>query len=130
MPESMDECFYFTNRRLGDTGNSIAWVLKPKCPACGKAKMGKPVDPKTGKVKSRAKEYVCPECQHTEDKEPFEETLTMEIEYKCPHCGKEGETKTNFKLKSFKGVKAYVFECKDCGEKIGITKKMKEIKKK
>ena len=39
------------------------------------------------------------------------------------------EAKTEYKLKSFKGVKAYVFQCGKCGEKIGITKKMKELKK-
>ena len=131
MPKSMDECFYFTNRTLEEgKGNAIAWVLKPNCPKCGKAKMGKPVDPKTGKVKSRAKEYVCPECGYTVDKEEFEPTLTMEIEYTCPYCENEGEATTEFQLKSFKGVKAYVFECGKCGEKIGVTKKMKAPKKK
>ena len=129
MPESMEECFYFTNRKIEEKGNAISWVLKPMCPKCRKAKMGKPVNEKTGKVKSRAKEYVCPECKYTVDKEEFEATLTMEIEYICPYCGNEGEATTDYKLKSFKGTKAYIFTCEKCNEKIGITKKMKAPKK-
>jgi len=54
----------------------------------------------------------------------------MNIKYKCPYCGNEGEATTNYKLKTFKGVKAYVFSCSKCKEQIGITKKMKEIKEK
>lgn len=131
MPESMDECVYFTNRTLEDgKGSVIAWVRRVDCPECGKGKMGKPVDPKTGKVKSRSDIYVCPECGHEEPKAEFEPTLTVEIEYKCPHCGDEGEATTEYKRKSFQGVPAYVFKCNKCGEKIGITKKMKAPKKK
>ncbi len=129
MPNSVDECFYFTNRTLDNGGSIIAWVYKPDCPECGKAKLGKPVDPKTGKIKRRSKEYVCPECDYTISKEELEPTLDVEIQYKCPHCGNEGETTTEYKRKSFKGVPAYVFKCDKCGEKIGITKKMKEPKK-
>ena len=130
MPESMNECFYFTNRTVEDgKGTIIAWVKKPVCPKCKKGIMGKPVDPKTGKVKSRAKEYTCKECGHTVDKEEFDQTLQVEIQYKCPYCGNQGETTTEYKRKSWKGVKAYVFTCQKCGEKIGITKKMKKPKK-
>ncbi len=128
MPESMDECFYFTNRTLGEKGNAIAWVRKPMCPECGKAKLGKPVDPKTGKVKSRAKEYVCPECNFTVQKEEFDSTLKVEIQYTCPHCGNEGEAEAEYKLKSFKGAKSYLFVCSKCNEKLAITKKMKKLK--
>ena len=130
-PESMDECFYFTNRTIEDgKGNAMSWVFRPDCPKCGKAKMGKPVDAKTGKVKTRAKEYVCPACHYEVPMEEFSDTLIMNIKYTCPYCGNEGEATTQYKLKTFKGVKAYVFECSKCKEKIGITKKMKEIKKK
>ena len=130
MPESMDECFYFTNRTLDEgKGSVIAWVKKPICPKCGKGKMGKPVDPKTGKVKSRADIYACKECGYEVKKDEFDPTLKVEIQYKCPHCGNEGETITDYKRKSFKGVQAYVFTCEKCGEKIGITKKMKAPKK-
>ena len=129
MPESMDECFYFTNRTLDETGTAIAWVKKPICPKCGKGKMGKPVDAKTGKVKSRAKEYTCKECGHTVPKDEFDQTMKVEIQYKCPECGKEGEATSEYKLKSYKGVKAYVFVCEHCGAKLGITKKMKKPKK-
>jgi predicted RNA-binding Zn-ribbon protein involved in translation (DUF1610 family) len=129
IPEDMGDLFYFSRRAMGD-GKAMAWVYRPKCPECGKAKMGKPVNEKTGRAKIRAKEYVCPECNHTVPKEEFEETCQMEVVYTCPHCGKNGEAHTHYKLKSFEGVKAYVFECEGCGKKIGITKKMKAPKKK
>lgn len=129
IPESMEECLYFTNRNNED-GRLLAWVYKKDCPKCKKAKMGKPVDAKTGKVKIRAKEYVCPACKYTEPKPEHEESLTLEAQYTCPHCGKEGESTTVYKRKSFKGVKSYVIECQHCSEKIPITKKLKALKKK
>jgi len=127
-PESMDDCIYFTNRDLGELGWAKAWVGKKKCPKCGKAKMGKPVV--KGKVKIRAKEYVCPECGFTEEKTEHEEGLNVEIQYCCPECEHEGEAKTEFKRKSYMGAKAYVFVCGGCGKKLGITKRMKDPKKK
>ncbi|MBS3135872.1 hypothetical protein J4401_02835 [Candidatus Woesearchaeota archaeon] len=127
MPESADECFYFSRRSLDTNGMAIAWVSKPDCPKCGKAKMGKPIDEKKGSVKIRAKEYKCPSCKFTVPKDEFDSSLTMEIKYKCPHCGKEGETKTEYKRKKFQGVDAYIFSCVDCGKKIPITKKMKDV---
>ena len=131
MPESMDECFYFTNRTLeGGKGSVIAWVRRPKCSKCGKGVMGKPVDPKTGKVKKRADIYVCPECGYEVSVEELNPTLNVEIRYKCPFCGNEGEATTEYKRKKYKGVDAYVFTCGKCGEKIGITKKMKKPKEK
>lgn len=129
-PESMDECFYFTNRILDNgKGSVMAWAFKPDCPKCKKAKLGKPVDPKTGKVKTRAKEYICPECKYTVNIEEIESTLPLNVKYKCPHCGNEGETTTEYKRKSFNGIPSYVFVCQKCKQKIGITKKMKEGKK-
>ena len=99
MPDSVDECLYFSRRSLGETGQAVAWVKKIDCPECGKAKMGKPVE--GGKVKIRAKEYVCPECGHTEEKKEYEEKCEMEIIYTCPHCGHEGEATTPYKKKAF-----------------------------
>lgn len=128
LPESMDNCFYFTRRKLGEKGNAVAWVEKPPCPECGKAKMGKPKGDK-GKTKIRAKEYVCPACNYTVDKQEFEETLQCNIIYTCPHCGKDGDTQVPYKRKTFKGVKAVVFECGSCGEKLAITKKLANLKK-
>lgn len=128
-PESMEEIIYFTNRTLEEGKGKIkAWVYKKLCPKCQKAKMGKPVE--KGHVKIRAKEYVCPECGFTEEKEEHEESLTVETKYTCPECGKEGESTTPCKRKSFMGVKAYVVECQHCKVKIPVTKKMKKIKKK
>ncbi|MBT4651059.1 hypothetical protein HOC13_00900 [Candidatus Woesearchaeota archaeon] len=129
IPESMDDCLYFTNRANED-GQLLAWVYRKKCPKCGKAKMGKPVDPKTKKVKSRSTEYVCPECGHTEEKVEHEESLTLEAKYTCPECNKEGEGTTVYRRKRFKGVDAYLIECEHCGANIPITKKLKKIKKK
>jgi len=129
MPESMDECFYFTNRTLDNgKGNIIAWVKRPLCPKCKKAKMGKPVDPKTGKVKKKADFYQCPACKYEVTCEEFDPTMKVEIQYKCPFCGNEGEAMTEYRRKKFMGVDAYVFECQKCHKKIGITKKMKAVK--
>ena len=130
MPESMDDCIYFTRRVFDSRGRAIAWVKKVDCPKCGKAKMGKTLDAKTGKPKIRADVYECPECRHSEPKEAHEEALTVEILYTCPFCGSKGEATTLYKRKSFEGVKAYVFECSSCHKKIGLTKKMAESKKK
>lgn len=91
--------------------------------------MGKPVDEK-GNVKIRAREYKCPACGFTESKESHEKKITLEVAYTCPHCGKSGETTTEYSRKNFEGAPAYVFECKDCSKEIGISKKMKSTKKK
>jgi len=133
-PTSMEELVYFTNRKVGD-GNIMAWVYRKKCPKCGKAKMGKPRDEKTGKAKIRADKYVCPECSYTVDKEEYEETLTLEVKYTCPKCKHQGEIEVPFKRKKTKifneekqkkvTVDAVVFECENCNEKIAVTKKMK-----
>lgn len=127
-PESMEGCLYFTNRSLDQQGNIMAWVYKKECPQCHKARMGKPVV--KGKVKIRAKEYVCPECNHTEEKVEHEESCTLNAIYTCPACNKDGEGSAPYKRKSFKGVKAFVVDCQHCGEKIPVTKKLKAIKKK
>lgn len=129
MPDSMDECLYFTRRALGENGKIVAWVSKKKCPKCGKSVMGKPVDEKTGRPKIRAKEYTCPSCGFTEEKKEHEESLMAEIIYTCPFCEFSGEASVPYKRKTFEGVKAIVFECGKCGKKIGISKKMKEKKK-
>jgi len=123
-PESTNECVYFT-RRAVDKGFVMCWVFKEKCPKCGKAMMGKPVE--KGKVKIRAKEYICPECKYTVEKTAYEDTLTANIAYTCPHCSNKGETTIPFKRKSFEGVKALVFLCDKCKQKIPITKKMKAV---
>ena len=128
MPNSMDECIYYTRRTLGETGKATAWVYKKECPECHKAKMGKPVKD-DGKVSIRADKYVCPECGYTEEKEEHEESLQVDVMYTCPFCGTKGETTTESKRKSWEGVKAYVFTCGKCSKKIGITKKMKKGKK-
>ena len=128
VPESMDDCLYFTNRSLDPEGQILAWVHKKECPKCKKAKMGKPVV--KGKVKIRAKEYVCPSCEYTEEKAEHEGSLTMEATYTCPHCGQEGEGTTLYTRKSYQGVPSFIIVCQHCNEKIAITKKMKKPKKK
>ncbi len=124
LPESMDELIYWTTRKIGD-GQAKAWVYKEDCPECGKAKMGKPVE--KGKVKIRAKYYICPECGHTVDKPEYEETLTANIIYTCPHCKHKGEVQIPYKRKKFQKVDSLVFQCENCNEKIPITKKMKKV---
>ncbi|PIN74453.1 hypothetical protein COV18_07415 [Candidatus Woesearchaeota archaeon CG10_big_fil_rev_8_21_14_0_10_37_12] len=126
-PESMEECVYFTNRAI-DNGHAKAWVFREKCPKCKKGMMSKPFDEKAGKFKTRATEYVCPECKHSVEKEEYEGTLTANIAYTCPHCKHKGETQIPYKRKTFKGVPSLIFECSSCKEKVGVTKKMKEAK--
>lgn len=127
VPTSMGDCLYFSNRSLGE-GNVMAWVYRKQCPECGKARMGKPVDAKTGKVKSRAKEYTCPGCGFTESKAEHEESCELQARYTCPECSKDGEGTTPYVRKSYKGTKAFIIECEHCSAKIPITKKLKEPK--
>ena len=128
-PESMEEVLYFTFRIM-DGKPVKAWAYKKECPSCGKAKMGKPINPKTGKVKSRAKEYVCPLCDFTEEKVEHEESLILESKYTCPTCEKDGASTTPFKRKTIDGVPTFRVECSECGANIDITKKMKAKKEK
>jgi len=130
LPNSMEECLYFTRRTIDNDGKIIAWVEKKECPECKKAKMGKPVDEKTGRPKIRAKEYICPDCGYKEDKKEHEESCECKIIYTCPHCKHEGETSVPYIRKTFEGVKSIIFECDGCHKKIGITKKMANPKKK
>ena len=76
----------------------------------------------TKKMPKNAEKFYCEKCERS--------LPDRYVEGICPHCKKEGEATTLYKLKSFEGVKAYVFECGSCGKKLGITKKMKEGKKK
>jgi predicted RNA-binding Zn-ribbon protein involved in translation (DUF1610 family) len=128
IPDSMDECLYFTRRTLNNDGRVMAWVERKDCISCGKAKMGKPVD--KGKIKIRATEYICPACGASEEKKAHEESCTVKIIYTCPYCKNQGETTAPYKRKKFEGVDAVIFECQKCSEKIGITKKMADPKKK
>lgn len=125
MPESMDECIYFTNRPVGK-GKVIAWVYRKACPKCKKAQMGKPVE--KGKVKTRANEYVCPNCGYTEEKNVHEESLHIEAKFTCPSCGKEGEATAPYVRKPYQGIPSYILLCPHCGTKVPVTKKMKKKK--
>lgn len=127
-PNSMDECVYFTNRTF-DSGRATAWVFRKECPKCRKGIMGKPMK-KGGKVDKKADCYVCYSCNYSESNEQVENNLALNVEYKCPHCGNEGEATTEYKRKTFEGVPSYVFECWNCKKKIGLAKKLKEGKKK
>ena len=127
-PTNMEELVYFTNRFLDNDGQVMCWVERNECPQCHKAKMGKPLNPKTGRPKTRAKEYVCPVCNHTLEKKEYEETLTASAKYTCPKCKKQGEGQVPFKRKKVKGADSIIFTCEHCGEKIYVTKKMKKLK--
>lgn len=131
MPESVDECVYFTRR---SKPNVVAWVLKEKCPKCKKAMMGKPKG-SDGKVKIRAKEYTCSACGFTMEKQAYEDTLTASIQFTCPKCGFSGDHHMPFKRKKVKlfdeeenkevKADALLFNCPKCSQQIAVTKKMK-----
>ena len=96
--------------------------------------MGKPKDEK-GKVKMRAKEYICPECSYKVDEEEYEKDLIANIKYICPYCKFNGETQISFHRKKVqifyeegqkkKTVEVLRFKCGKCNKDIDITKKMK-----
>ena len=135
-PNRIDECLYFTNRTIYP-GRATAWVFREECPSCKKGFMNKPQlhsrrnpQKKIGKVDKKADHYVCYSCGYEESNEQVENSLTLNVEYKCPFCGNEGETTTEYKRKTFDGVPSYVFECQKCNKKIGLAKKMKDTKRK
>ena len=129
----MDECVYMTNRFLGDKGSARCWVFREQCPKCHNGLMGKPRS-ESGKIKIRAKEYVCPSCGYTAGQE-YEDTLTANVVYICPSCEHNGEVQLPFKRKKMKmfddeaqkqvTVVALQFGCQKCSHKIFVTKKMK-----
>lgn len=127
IPDSMEDLFYFTNRTLDNGGWVKAWVRKPDSPS-GKGKLSKPKDPKTGKPKVRSPVYVDDDGKEY-PKTEIDPTLTVEIIYKSPFTGEEGETTIPYKRRTWQGVPAFVFKDK-AGNEIGITKKMKAAKKK
>jgi predicted RNA-binding Zn-ribbon protein involved in translation (DUF1610 family) len=105
-PESVDECLYFTRRKLEPRGSIMAWAFRKKCPKCQKGLMRKP--------NKRALEYECPACGFTEEKMAHEAGIVVNVEYACPSCGFSGEATTEYKRKPWQGVKAYVFLCGKC----------------
>jgi ssDNA-binding Zn-finger/Zn-ribbon topoisomerase 1 len=127
-PESMDECVYYTLRDIGN-GEITVWVFRGKCPQCGKGTMEKPRGD-DGKTKIRAKEYICPICKYTAEKDEYEDTLTANAEYTCPGCRTRDEGQIPFKRKSIQGVKTLRFVCAKCKANMDVTQKMKEPKKK
>jgi len=127
-PNSTEECIYFTNRSIGE-GYATAWVYRGTCPKCNTPSIGKPIK-KNGKVDKKADVYECSICKYQEPNEEAEAKFKVEIQYKCPYCGNESETTTEYKRKVFEGIPSYIFECGGCSKKIGITKKLKIKKKK
>ncbi len=121
-PGSVDECLYFTRRALVPKGKIVAWAFRKECPQCHKGLMKKP--------KKTSPTYDCPQCGYAEPKAEHEAEITVNVEYVCPFCGHAGEATTEYKRKSWQGVKAYVFPCAQCKERIGVTKKLKEPKQK
>ena len=127
-PSSMEECLYFTNRSMGE-GFATAWVYRKECPKCKKGRLGKPIK-KNGKADKKASYYECPACKYQEGNEQVENSVKLDVQYKCPHCNFEGEAASEYKRKTFEGVPSFVFECSKCNKTIGITKKLKKTKKK
>ena len=125
-PKSMDECVYYTCRDIGKKGEGevTLWVFKKKCPKCRKDYIGKPRTP-NGKVKTRAKEYVCAKCSYKVDKKDYEDSLMANIKYLCPSCKHKGELQVAFKRKNIGGALTLRFQCQKCGINIDVTRKMK-----
>jgi len=134
-PKSMDECVYFTSRVFNNNGKARCWVFREKCPKCNKALMGKPRDPKTGRIQIRAKEFKCPECGYTLPQQEYEDSLTASIQYTCQYCSHNGEIQIPFKRKKVKIVdeveikskmiESLRFQCQKCLKNIDITHKLK-----
>lgn len=122
-PKSMEECVYYTCRRIGD-GEVTLWVFRQTCPKCKKAYVGKPRTP-NGKVKTRAKDYICSECGYKIDKNDYEDSLVANINYSCPSCKYEGELQLPFKRKNIGGALTLRFQCQKCNENIDVTRKIK-----
>lgn len=122
IPDSMDALVYFTRRALGK-GKLICWAERLPCPKC-KTLMSKPLDEKKGTFKTRSQEYVCPGCGYAEQKGEHEAKLTATVLYTCPFCNHAGEAEAPFARKTWYGKKAIVFQCSECGEKLGVTKKL------
>lgn len=127
-PKGMDDCIYFTNRK-NDFGKQLAWVMRADCPKCKKGKMGKPFK-KNGKRKMRTKEYECGNCGYETTIDEFEDIFKLTIQYECAACGNKDMAQIPYKRSSYKGVKAFKFNCSDCGLEIPIAKKMKKVDKK
>ena len=117
--------FYKQNDRLRKGNSSISG----KSVLSAKGAVGKPMK-KNGKIDKKAEICKCNSCGYEEPTEQAESGLVLNVDYKCPHCGNEGQTTTEYKRKTFEGVPSYIFECTKCKKKIGITKKLKEPKKK
>ena len=107
-PTSMEDCIYFTNRTI-DSGRAMAWVFRKECPKCKNDVLKKP-STKSGKPDKKSPIYGCKSCRYEEKNEDTEKDLVLNIEYKCPHCGNEGETTTDYRRKSFQGIQSYVFD--------------------
>ncbi|MEK6868761.1 MAG: hypothetical protein AABX74_00900, partial [Nanoarchaeota archaeon] len=101
-PGSMEECLYFTNRSIGE-GFATSWAYRPDCPKCKKPTIGKPIK-KNGKVDKKADYFECQVCKHQMSNDEADSLAKLEVQYKCPHCGNEGETTTEYKRKTFEGV--------------------------
>ena len=129
-PESMDELLYFTNRKLPNGTKIIAYVERKICPECGKEQMGKPINEKTGKTKTRAKVYVCPSCGYEEPKQEHEESCELQIQYTNPEGTKLKKTTSPYKRRTWRGMKAFIFHNEFLDERYGITKRLKVKKKK
>ena len=120
LPQSLENLFYFANRTI-DNGYIKAWAYKLKCPKCG-AFMQKPRN-KFGRPDKKAKYYECPNCGFKMDKKEYESKIIINVIYKCPHCGHEGETTIEgFKRKKVDGKKGIVFSCENCGATLVIEK--------
>ena len=123
-PKSMEDCFYFTRRKL-EKGSIVAWVLKPIGPHGGL--LQRPLNPKSGKVMKKSEVYVERGTDYEVPCKEIDPTLKVQIRYECPECAKAGETTAPYVWKTYKGAKSIIFYCNDCEAKLGISKKLKGV---
>ena len=133
----MSELVYYT-RKADEQGKYEVWVFRGQCPECKKGLMGKPINPKTKKVMSRADTYVCPECNFSIDSDEYRETLTASIAYTCAKCKYSGEMEKPFKRKKVsilnpetgkkKRKTAFLFNCEKCGFEFKVVSNVRGAK--
>ncbi|MBN1923415.1 MAG: hypothetical protein JW791_01480 [Nanoarchaeota archaeon] len=120
-PSDISELDFFTRQVLEPKGFAFMWVYKPLCPDCKNSRLKK--------LKKRDKVYTCESCKKTFEKGDYGELLVYNIEYTCPKCGKQGTDSGKWKKPTSKtSTVMQKFECKNCGEKLKVSRMSKKKK--
>jgi len=108
----------FFSRKTVDGCKIKIWVFNPRCPKCGEGRLSIPYDEEKGRYKSMAKNVFCSKCDYSILKKEFKEVEAVaNVEYTCPHCGKQGELQAPFKRTK---KKVFKFNCGFCGKQIVV----------